>query len=272
MLPLEDRHSLADWLLFIHADSVVSLLESGGLAREELPREHVAIYETARYLGQVDNGGHAQYIGNYGMPFIWSEYVAYGLENLELLGHRDNFLEFVAFLQSNSEEATRAAGSIGFSDLGNFDCIIPFDKRYFALEGSKPAKDFEQIADWLREVPTTKWVTRTSVGDEIARVLLSGSRWRSAKHAGAARFVSEQQAVEAQSMLNTSGYDKFETAFVNYGHSNNGRCWEYYGANAIQPLKLTFEKGSARLATFPDGREIAARTFTDDPTRPWLYK
>ncbi|HYK02157.1 MAG TPA: hypothetical protein VE974_10400 [Thermoanaerobaculia bacterium] len=85
-------------------------LQSGLYLRDELPREALIASTLGDYLGEVDNGGHAQFVGN----ICWCE------------EHRSDIREGLAIL--GLDEAARI-----FSDLETFAKRTP--KRFARSHG-----------------------------------------------------------------------------------------------------------------------------------------
>ena len=91
-------------------------LDSGLYLREELPREALIASTLGDYLGEVDNGGHAQFVGN----ICWCE------------EHRSDIREGLAIL--GLDEAARI-----FSDLETFAERTP--KRFARNSGEAHEQD-----------------------------------------------------------------------------------------------------------------------------------
>lgn len=99
------------------------------------------------YVGQVENGGHSQYVRNRrGVLVERLSYAAAGLRAVGASGHLGILREFRDWLAENPAEASRQTGFQG----GRAPWLDTLDARFRALRRSEPldAKLAEWVASW----------------------------------------------------------------------------------------------------------------------------
>lgn len=87
---------------------VVMLLQAGLFAREDLPRELLLAVAVSKYLGEAQNGGHAQVIENTGADPVFFADVREGLAAFGLEAVRDVWSRFEAYQKREPKKFDKA--------------------------------------------------------------------------------------------------------------------------------------------------------------------
>jgi hypothetical protein len=134
-------------------------LDTGMYLREELPREALIASTLGDYLGEVDNGGHAQFVGN----ICWCEEHRSDIrEGLAILG-LDEAARLFADLEAFAERAPRRFAR----NHGEAHEIDPyFDELDRRLYGPVEESIDAALAAWIRTQP---WL-RTLPNEEYSRI------------------------------------------------------------------------------------------------------
>ena len=153
-----------DRLLQAICGLVNTLQDYGAYTRQELPAELMQAYHVDYYDAQVQNGGHAQFIGNSN----WNEDIVGDVERGIAAMQADDYLALFRSVRArvDADHALKASAvaSRGFSDLGGgmVGDLNEHDERFFSLSRSRSLRDFMQ--DWLRTldmvrlVPDREWL------------------------------------------------------------------------------------------------------------------
>lgn len=169
---------------------VNDMLGEGQYLRDEIPREAFIAYHLDYYVGQVNNGGHAQFAGNSGWK---AEANADIRDGLALIGEHEAaaiFADFERFAEANPEAFAEAAEGCGFE--GTWRHTEAFDTRFYAGPGTSiPASS----AAWLRGLPILRPVPDADYAAEIEK--LAERNWqRGPRRAEAERLAAEARAMD----------------------------------------------------------------------------
>ena len=166
---------------------VTDMLAEGQYLRDELPREAFIAHHLDYYVGQVNNGGHAQFAGNSG----WRAEVNADIrDGLALIGEQAAaaiFAECERIAAEQPKAFAKAAEGCGFA--GTWQLMEALDTAFYAGPGkSIPAAN----AAWLRRLPIVRVVPDVDYPAEIER--LAAQNWQR----GARQAAAERQAAEAR--------------------------------------------------------------------------
>lgn len=143
-----------------------TLIETGRFRREELPLRAIQAANADYYVGQIENGGHSQFIGNSGDQVETNASGA--LAAFQAAGadkEAQILVELLAWLSSNKGTAS---SQTGFNDDVPSE-LKALDERFFKLggSGSKEANDgYPRLAAWILQwgnleiVPDAEWQPR----------------------------------------------------------------------------------------------------------------
>lgn len=119
---------------------------------DELPEEAVRSYWLSRYLGEVDNGGHASVVTNTELPPEMRHHVRAALAALGSPEAQAIFADLLAFVDEQPARAQRCHGE--------YDDIDPYyfglDDRFFALPPGRLAiahRGWLRTRDWIEVIP-----------------------------------------------------------------------------------------------------------------------
>lgn len=129
-------------------DYVNFLMSQARLGRDEIPQRAVQIYHADYYLAQVNNGGHAQFIGNAGnnLPFILPD-VEGGLCGASASEHMALFRLAMKWVDENPDEVMKQTGFTG----GIAPELSALDSPFYALENQRPLTTV--LAQWIVSLP-----------------------------------------------------------------------------------------------------------------------
>jgi len=113
----------------------------------EFPQEVFWVSSLSTYLGQVDNGGHGQFLANFGWLPAMTGACERGLAAIGADDYAAIFAELKALVESNHERARRMAKAFGEKD----PAIKVLDERFHALAATGRA--MWQASDWIRQSP-----------------------------------------------------------------------------------------------------------------------
>ncbi len=118
----------------------------------ELPGQALIAHDLFLYHGEVQNGGHAQFVGNVGHDQDAWSLITVGLSLLRLPEAKSIFADLQAFATAYPERIARC--------FGEFDEIDPY---FFELDDRFSAQSSKQVitalADWLKTRP---WISTVS--------------------------------------------------------------------------------------------------------------
>ena len=142
------------------SEFVHDVIRVGAYLPHELPPKAMLVHHIGYYVGQVSNGGHAQFIGNSGETFQTVAAGALnGLKAMGAKGQHQVLAEMVAWTAANSEEVREARAK----------ALSGFDKRFYAAEAEAPIETLagRWISGWpeLRIVEDDRYA---SAIEEIA--------------------------------------------------------------------------------------------------------
>ena len=134
-------------------------LQTAMYLREELPREAVIAATLGKYLAEVDDGGHAQFVANVGW---YAEYRADIREGLAILGLNDAariFADLEIFAELEPERF--ATNGEAAHEIDPY--FHELDRRFYgpvrdAIDAALPA--WIRTRPWLRTMPEAEYVRR----------------------------------------------------------------------------------------------------------------
>jgi len=134
-------------------DYVNFMLEQARFTRDELPAAAIQLYHTDYYLAQVNNGGHAQFVGNAGqnLSFILDD-VDQGLLHAQAAQHHSIFNQMAFWVRANVKEATQQTGFEG----GIAPELAALDRPFFEVDKDVPLT--VRLAHWVAQLPSLKVV------------------------------------------------------------------------------------------------------------------
>jgi Domain of unknown function (DUF4375) len=110
------------------------LCETALFLPEEIVPEAMWSYQVDYYLGQVNNGGHGQYVGNSRMLASIIEPTKRGLAAMGAIDYGAIYADLHTILASNRDLAERTAAGGGFGEID--PAIKELDRRFFAIDGT----------------------------------------------------------------------------------------------------------------------------------------
>lgn len=135
-------------------DFVAHMVQSCRYRVEDLPHLGFVSAWTNYYVGEVQNGGHAQFIGNSEADPDVRAYVREGLRILDLREHIAIFAELEAYALAEPES---------FAECDWNDTVLQaLDDKFFALPIERFAKrhhDWLVSSDWVRALPDSQYHT-----------------------------------------------------------------------------------------------------------------
>ena len=170
-------------------------LDTAMWARHELPREALIAAHVADYLGEVNNGGHAQFVANTGWDVDMRADIREGLSMLRLDEAARIFADLEAFAVAEPERF-RCIGGMGSAALANLmrpgsepQTIDPYfhelDDRFFGTPSESIADAIgswlETRPPWLRVVPDAEYngpIPGWKTPDHPLRDARWRARWR----------------------------------------------------------------------------------------------
>jgi len=132
----------------------VNAMSSEGLYnRFEISAKAMAAYHADYYLGQVNNGGHSQFIHNChsGLHLIMSD-VRAGLTGMNATAHLSIFEQVAAWVAENADEASKQTGFEG----GRAQPLDELDTLFYQAEKTAPMIPLS--ARWIASWPELKGV------------------------------------------------------------------------------------------------------------------
>lgn len=139
------------------------LLHTAYYRPAEVIQEPMWSYQVDYYIGQVNNGGHGQYVGNSGItsgelgPTI--EATQRGLAAMGAHDYGAIYSDLLRLLNSNQKRAAAIAEGRGFGEID--PAIEKLDQRFFAIKGTdrliRQNRDFLLALKSLRLVPFASW-------------------------------------------------------------------------------------------------------------------
>ena len=128
----------------------------------EFPIEAFQIYCADYYVGQVNNGGHSQYVSNDRNSGATDSTIPYALDGLKLIGTHDfaNILEqLIAWMKANPDETLEQNGFTNRADQ-----LEKLDELFYALDD----KDYYQaVRSWLKSSKLVEILPQTQFRDEL---------------------------------------------------------------------------------------------------------
>ena len=129
-------------------DFVEHAVERAGYRWQDVSARAVQVHCIHDYLGQVENGGHSQYVRNRRAVLVERlSYAAAGLRAVEASGHLAMLREFRDWLAENPAEVSRQTGFQG----GRAPWLDTLDARFRSLGKSAPLDP--RLAEWIASWP-----------------------------------------------------------------------------------------------------------------------
>ncbi len=132
---------------------VNAMLSEGLFIHDEIPPCTIQIYYADYYVGQVNNGGHSQFIGNSGEAF--DSVARNAFEGLRAMGaseHARLLEQAIKWVADNPSEAKAQTGFEG----GRADALEELDDKFYGLENETSFYDCS--ARWIKAWPNLKIV------------------------------------------------------------------------------------------------------------------
>ncbi len=148
-------------LVYAIVDYVNDMMREGVYHPCELQPEAMQVYHADYYRGQVENGGHSQFIYNAGVNFpAMSADALAGLEAMGLSEQHRILSEMIAWANANPEEA---AAQNGFSTCATV--LDELDTRFCAADDQTPM--IQRSAEWITTWPNLRLVEDDRYAAEI---------------------------------------------------------------------------------------------------------
>jgi len=145
-------------------DFVDHAIERAGYGWQDIAARAVQVHCIQDYVGQVENGGHSQYVRNRrGVLVERLSYAAAGLRAVGSSGHLGILREFRDWLAENPAEASRQTGFQG----GRAPWLDTLDARFRSLRKSEPLD--ARLAEWI-----AAWPELSIVADDAYDAALRG--------------------------------------------------------------------------------------------------